>query len=298
MAYLFQAFKTISKTLRTSSEFFKNTPTTGLHINASGDRIKLIDLYAHNVIVDILKKNKFVGYISEEQDDIHFFNRKKDGILVAFDPIDGSKNIDSNINVGTIYTFLQYSAKEDKIIKVIEAGYCLYGFSTIALRANDEGVRLYTLNEDNHFEQTKIITKLGDEKIYSTNESYSDDINKEYKQLLNYYKSKKYNQRWIGCMVADCHQTIIRGGVFMYLTTLMRPIGKLRLFYEALPFSFIFSKLDGIGVDENHKNIIELVKDIEITKTPLHRTTSLILASKKEQQEIKTYVKSIQDEKT
>tara|TARA_Y100000591_G_C21786923_1_gene674328 strand:+ start:413 stop:1312 length:900 start_codon:yes stop_codon:yes gene_type:complete len=299
MSYLFQAFKTISKTLRTSSEFFKHNPTTGLHVNASGDKIKLIDLYAHNVIVDTIKNNnKIIGYISEEQDDIQFFNGKKDGIIVSFDPIDGSKNIETNTGVGTIYCFLQYSAKEDKITKVIEAGYCLYGFTTIVLRANDEGVTLYKLNSDDYFDKGKKVTSLGKEKIYAVNESHSDTINKEYKLLLSQYKSNKYNQRWIGCMVADCHQIITLGGVFMYLTSNKRPNGKLRLFYEALPFSFIFSKLGGIGVNENHKNILDIALSIEITKTPLHRTTSLILTSKEQQEEIKTFIRAVQEEKT
>jgi len=71
---------------------------------------------------------------------------KKDGIIVSFDPIDGSKNIETNTSVGTIYCFLQYSVKEDKITKVIEAGYCLYGFTTIVVRATDEEVTLYKLN--------------------------------------------------------------------------------------------------------------------------------------------------------
>lgn len=299
MGYLFHAFKTISKTLRTSSDFFKHNPTTGLHVNASGDKIKLIDLYAHNVIVDSIKNNKqIIGYISEEQDDIQFFSGKKDGIIVSFDPIDGSKNIETNTSVGTIYCFLQYSVKEDKITKVIEAGYCLYGFTTIVVRATDEEVTLYKLNSDDYFDRGKKITSLGTEKIYAINESHSDKINKEYKQLLAHYKSKKFNQRWIGCMVADCHQIITLGGVFMYLTSSKRPDGKLRLFYEALPFSFIFSKLGGIGVNENHKNIIDMVLNVEISKSPLHRTTSLILTSKEQQEEIKTFIKTVQDEKT
>ena len=299
MSYLFQAFKTISRTLRTSSEFFKHNPTTGLHVNASGDKIKLIDLYAHNVIVDSIKNNKkIVGYISEEQDNIHFFNKKKDGIIFCFDPIDGSKNIETNTGIGTIYCLLQYSSTKDKIVEVLEAGYCLYGFTTIALRANSDGVTLFSLNSDNNFETTKKISSLGNEKIYSTNESQFDSISKGYKLLINQYKMKKYNQRWIGCMVADCHQIITLGGVFMYLTSTKRPHGKLRLLYEALPFSFIFSKLDGIGVNENHESIIEIACNIQLSTSPIHRTTSLILTSQDQQEKIETFVNSVENEKT
>ena len=139
---------------------------------------------------------------------------------------------------------------------------------------------------------------MGREKIYATNESYNDNISKEYNLLLKHYKLKKYNQRWTGCMVADCHQIITLGGIFMYLTSDKRPKGKLRLFYEALPFSYIFSKLGGIGVDENHKNIIDIACDIEITKSPLHRTTSLILTSEEEEKQIQIFIESVRNEKT
>ena len=54
-------------------------------------------MIAHNYIVDSIKDlDNIVGYISEESDDIVYFeNRDFDyynTFILAFDPIDGSKN--------------------------------------------------------------------------------------------------------------------------------------------------------------------------------------------------------------
>ena len=54
-----------------------------------------------------------------------------------------------------------------------------------------------------------------------------------------------YNLRWVGSMVADCHRTLIQGGIFMYPGMEKKPEGKLRLAYESMPAWHLYLKLGG-----------------------------------------------------
>ncbi len=60
--------------------------------------------------------------------------------LVAFDPLDGSSNIDANVSIGTIFAIYRKPGEEsyepsvkDMLQpgnKLVAAGYCMYGSGT------------------------------------------------------------------------------------------------------------------------------------------------------------------------
>ena len=37
-----------------------------------------------------------------------------------------------------------------------------------------------------------------------------------YNKLIDQLIDEKYTMRWVGTMVADCHRTLIKGGIFAY----------------------------------------------------------------------------------
>ena len=41
-------------------------------------------------------------------------------------------------------------------------------------------------------------------------------LNWQVRHYISTYKMEGYNLRWVGSMVADCHRTLIQGGIFMY----------------------------------------------------------------------------------
>ena len=101
--------------------------------NPSGDQTKKLDQLSHNILLDALLKNEAVyGIISEEHDHIHKTPHSDASYIVAFDPLDGSSNIEYNITIGTIFAI--YALDENKQItsgnSIVAAGYCLYGFKT------------------------------------------------------------------------------------------------------------------------------------------------------------------------
>ena len=109
---LYDSFKKISRVVRYGNLEYMSSNLN--EKNASNDSIKQIDIIAQHYIIDSIKNiPNLIGYISEESEDVVFFEDKQIEndmslqYILAFDPIDGSKNLLSNITVGTIYILYQ-----------------------------------------------------------------------------------------------------------------------------------------------------------------------------------------------
>ncbi|MDA0849391.1 MAG: hypothetical protein O2827_06535, partial [Verrucomicrobia bacterium] len=181
---LYQAFKEISDILkyRDVTKLGENTD----EINESHDIKKNIDILTNDLIIDSLHYiPDVIGYVSEESEKLTIFPEKrhqKKGTIAVFDPLDGSKNVYSNITVGTIYGLYNYDVENDCICDVIETGYCLYGPSTILVKTmNNEKVGMYLLNICGMFDYIREVTKPSENTIYSINMSY------EYEKDIHYF---------------------------------------------------------------------------------------------------------------
>lgn len=273
---LYNAFKEVSSLLRFSNINLLGSDTNTT--NVSLDVQKNIDIMANKLIADALASiDDVVGYISEENDKL-FLKSDKDGYLVVFDPVDGSKNVKSNITVGTIYSVYEYDNKNDKILSIYESGYCLYGPATILVKTTQENtLEQYFLDEKNDFVRIGNLEKKTSNSILSVNMSYEYD--KDIKTFIRIMKNKGCTQRWIGAMVADCHQIILNGGTFIYPATKEKPKGKIRLLYEALPFSHIFSCLGGTAINTNKNNIIDHLEFVKLKNDRIHNETPIILSN-------------------
>ena len=288
---LYDSFKKISRVVRYGSLEYINSNID--KTNKSNDSIKRIDMIAHNYIIESISNlDNIVGYISEESDDIVYFeNRDNDyyiSYILAFDPIDGSKNLLSDITVGTIYCLYQFNTRTNTIEDIVESGYCLYGPRTILVRTNDDVVEHLSLSEEYIFNlDYNLSFENNNEKVYCVNESnrFSNELN----DLITFYKTNKYNQRWVGSMVADCHQVLCKGGIFMYPNSEKYPNGKLRLLYEVIPFSHIFKIAGGVGLDNNYNEILNIYKDYKVTSNNVHKSVPVILCSEKEHNNLINY---------
>ena len=288
---LYDSFKKISRVVRYGSIEYINSNID--KTNKSNDSIKRIDMIAHNYIVESIKDlDNIIGYISEESDDIVYFENRDDdyyiSYILAFDPIDGSKNLLSDITVGTIYCLYQFNTQTNTIEDIVESGYCLYGPRTILVRTNNDVVEHLSLSEEYIFNlDYNLSFENNNEKVYCVNESnrFSNELN----DLITFYKTNKYNQRWVGSMVADCHQVLCKGGIFMYPNSEKYPDGKLRLLYEVIPFSHIFKIAGGVGLDNNYNEILNIYKDYKVTSNNVHKSVPIILCSEKEHNNLVNY---------
>ena len=101
MNILKSSFIQISNLIRNSNNLTLGKENSSQ--NQTGDLVKELDILSHNIIVNEIKTiSDIAGYISEESDDI-CFTSPEGKYIIAFDPLDGSSNINSNISVGTIY---------------------------------------------------------------------------------------------------------------------------------------------------------------------------------------------------
>lgn len=288
------AFIKISKYLKEYDYSFSSMSNSPIK-NASNEHISTIDMYCNDIIVNNIKNIPYniIGYISEEINNIQFIKSVgKKNYILAFDPLDGSSNMESNINTGSIYCIYEYV--NNRLGRIIRAGYCLYGPSTILVDAYDNKVKMYRLDINNNFIFQKNLNfnnKLKS-KIYSINSSNIYD--KEINFLIQNYKKNNYSQRWVGTMVADCHRILINDGIFIYSGSTKFPNGKIRLYYEALPFAFIFSLAGGYGLNGGFKNIL---KNYNLYNTSnIHSRIPIILCSTYEYNNLTNLLELLENE--
>ncbi|MFT0772002.1 class 1 fructose-bisphosphatase [Psychrobacter aquimaris] len=263
--------------------------------NVQGEDQKKLDVLANDLLLDALAKNTHcAGVASEELDDATPAN--DDGsLLVLFDPLDGSSNIDINMAVGTIFSILPYerqgqtSENSDYLQagnKQLAAGYLLYGTSTVlALTIADKVVMFsldpetsdYVLIEDN----VQIDTDTSEYAINSSNYRYWRAPMQQYIDELIAgeagVRGRDFNTRWVAAMVGDVHRILCRGGLFTYPfdTKYAHKAGKLRLMYEANPMSLLIERAGGAATDA-----VNRILDIE--PNDIHQRVPVVLGSKNE----------------
>lgn len=278
----------------------------GIHGEAGGENIqgeaqKKLDVISNDLLLNALIHNPYcAGVASEELEYISPANA--DGtLLVTFDPLDGSSNIDVNMTVGTIFSILphpnvgQTATEADFLQKgqnQLSAGYFIYGTSTMLTLTLGQGVAMfsfdpltqtYILINDN----VKISEQTGEYAINASNERYWLNPIKQYISELVAgdlgVRNKDYNMRWVAAMIADVHRILIRGGVFMYPfdTKIAGKAGKLRLMYEANPMSFVMEQAGGASTDG-----VERILDIQ--PVAIHQRIPVVLGAKEEVEYVKT----------
>jgi fructose-1,6-bisphosphatase I len=250
--------------------------------NSSGDVQKKLDVISNDLMIDYLSKTEECSILlSEENDDLILVDDSKK-YIVAFDPLDGSSNIDCNCCVGTIFCVFEDNHSpnmSERILRkgdeIICAGYVLYGPATDFVITVGNGAEHFVLDRT----QSKYIylgnIHIGTKKIYSINESNYENWYPDMKKYVSQYKVKdtKYTHRYIGSMVADVHRTLLYGGMFSYPADVKNTDGKLRILYECFPMAKIVENAGGKAIigKQSSKRILE------ITPKNIHDRTPIIL---------------------
>lgn len=235
------------------------------NVNAYDEEVQKLDEYSNKLFVDVLSKTGLVSWIASEELPDPILVNKNGKYMVFFDPLDGSSNIDVNINIGSIFSI--YKTENNPLQpgnKLIASGYILYGPSVMLVYATENSVNGFTLDPSiGSFILSHKNIKIPEKgNIYSINEAMSDDWNDKTKKYINFLKSQKYKARYVGSMVADIHRTLIKGGVFLY------PGNKLRLNFEINPMGFLIKAAGGDVISEG-KNPLELIPDKIDQKIPV-----------------------------
>ena len=263
--------------------------------NVQGEDQKKLDVLANDLLLDALAQNSHcAGVASEELDDATPANI--DGsLLVLFDPLDGSSNIDINMAVGTIFSVLPYQrqgqiSENSDFLQAgnqqLAAGYLLYGTSTVLALTITDNVVMFSLDPDTNDyvlieNNVQIEADTSEYAINASNYRYWRAPMQQYVDELIAGKTgvrgRDFNTRWVAAMVGDVHRILCRGGLFTYPfdTKYANKAGKLRLMYEANPMSLLIERAGGGATDA-----INRILDIE--PTDIHQRVPVVLGSKNE----------------
>ncbi len=259
--------------------------------NVQGEQQQKLDVFANDVMTEALRRCKGVlGLVSEEDDEPVLFERGAEArFVLAFDPLDGSSNIDVNVNVGTIFGVRLVRGDEDVKATVLRpgteqvaAGYVVYGPSVVFVATvAGGGVSAFTLDDAGEFVQSAEAMQMPAQgPYYSTNEANAASWPGAYRDYLTVLLrgdlgGNAYSARYIGSLVADFHRTLLKGGVFLYPPTEKAPRGKLRLQYEANPLAMIAEVAGGAAVNGPERIL-------DLTAAGVHERTPLVVGSRRE----------------
>lgn len=229
-------------------------------INSSGDSQKKLDILSDEILTKNLQKETLIKAIASEEKPNLLINNKNGKYLVVYDPLDGSKNIELNLITGTIFGIFDFSSNKISGKNIIASGYALYGPTTQFVLAQEK-VELFQLKENNFIKIKNLSKNVG--KNYHINSSKINLWDEKTSSFVSDLNKNNYNSRWLGCMVADVHYIILKGGYFLYPSNSKNLDGKIRLLYEAMPMAFIVNKLGGNSDDFNDKLILDYDVKIE-----------------------------------
>jgi fructose-1,6-bisphosphatase I len=273
------------------------------HENVHGEKVQKLDVFAHQTIYRVLGSTGQLAVLASEEDEdvIHVPEGQPIGkYVVNFDPLDGSSNINANVNIGTIFSVLPRLTTtgsggiEDCMQpghRQLCAGYVMYGSSTMLVFTTGKGVHGFTFEPsvgEFLLSQPEIRTpKRG--RIYSANEGNYFKWSEGVKRYVDWVKmedgasGRPYSARYVGSLVADFHRNLLYGGVFLYPGDRRNPRGKLRVLYEAAPLAFIAEQAGGAASDGERR-----ILDLE--PTTLHERTPLYIGSLEDVRDCEAFV--------
>lgn len=273
--------------------------------NVQGEDVQKLDEYSDIIFSNTVgRSGEFSSMVSEERDML--FEPEHGSMysdyVIAFDPVDGSSNIDANISIGTIWgiyrrvstgerpdpaditDFLQPGSKQ------VAAGYAIYGSSTMFVFSTGNGVDGFTLDPTiGEFILTHPKMEMPkDGSVYSCNEgnymSWSPGVRAYIDSLKGVNgDGKSKSLRYVGSLVADFHRTLLKGGIFLYPGDSKHKRGKLRHLYECAPLAFLAEQAGGMA--SNGKGRL-----LDVVPETIHERSPLFLGSEKMVKEVEQYL--------
>lgn len=262
--------------------------------NIQGETQKKLDVISNDLLKEYLLQSGTVKALASEEEESIVVGDQNGRYLVAFDPLDGSSNIDINSMVGTIFSI--FNAPETATVSEQDflqpgrqqtaAGYILYGPSVMLVISTGNGVSMYTLDQ----RIGEFILTVDKVSIDADTKEFAINMSNQrfWAAPMQHYiadllagsdgpRNKNFNMRWVAAMVADVHRILCRGGLFTYPWDKREPEkpGKLRLMYEANPMGLLVEQAGGAAYTD--KGPI-----LDIQPQHIHQRVPVILGAKNE----------------
>lgn len=254
--------------------------------NTSGDLQLALDIQSDLLIQKELSKINSVRAIFSEEKESHLPCFANGTYCIAYDPIDGSSLIGSNLSVGTIFGIYLESFEARNLIA---SGYILYGprLEIILAKKGEEGLlhaRFHPQSKTWDNQERLFLEQKGQVNAPGGSQK---DWSPKHKAMIDSLFAQGYHLRYSGGMVPDLHQILLKkGGLFSYPATTRNPQGKLRKLFEVFPFALIFECAGGGAIDGKNRLL-----DLNITSC--HESCACFFGS---QEEIKKVKEAYKDE--
>ncbi len=250
--------------------------------NIFGEEQVALDVLADKIIMQNLQVCRLVSHVISEEQDKEITcdcKRNKEVYSVAYDPLDGSSLVETNLAIGSIFSifegdgFIGRTGREQ-----VAAINVVYGPRTTLVYTTGKGTHEFTLNDVGEFTLTKENIQVREtSKKFAPGNLRAGNINAKYKKLVNYWMDNEYTLRYSGGMAPDINHILMKGeGIFTYPANPPKyPNGKLRLLFECNPFSFLMEQAGGTS-SNGDKDVLDMkIEDA-------HQRTTIYIGSKKE----------------
>lgn len=256
--------------------------------NVQGEAVKKMDVYTNQVFISVFEQSGLVCRLASEEMEKPYYipeNCPVGRYTLLYDPLDGSSNVDVNLNVGSIFSIRKQEGEDldgtaqDLLQagrKQIGAGYILYGPSTMLVYSIGTGVHAFildpSLGEFILAQENIQIPEHG--PIYSVNEGNFWQWDEPLRDYIRYvHRHEGYTARYGGALVGDFHRILFQGGVFLYPGTVKQPEGKLRLLYESAPMAYLIEQAGG-------RATTGMQEIMDVIPKKIHARTPLIIGSR------------------
>ncbi|GAC1534870.1 MAG: class 1 fructose-bisphosphatase [Candidatus Velthaea sp.] len=274
-------------------------------INVQNEEQKALDVIANDIMLrECEVGGQVCGMASEELEYPYTIppDYPRGRYLLAFDPLDGSSNLDVNVTVGTIFGILRAPDGVTEPVAAdflqagtsqVAAGFALYGATSMIVLTLGDGVHAFTLDREiGAYTLTHPNMRIPEEAcefaINASNERFWEPPVQRYVEECIQGKTGPrgvdFNMRWVASLVAEVYRILVRGGLFMYPRDSRDPAkpGKLRLLYEANPMAMIVEQAGGAASTGR-----ERILDLE--PSGLHQRVPLLLGSRREVERLCSY---------
>ncbi len=198
--------------------------------------------------------------------------------LLAFDALDGSRNLDVDVAVGTIFSILRapdgvtVAAAADFLqpgTSQVAAGFALYGPSSTIVITLGAGVHGFTLDREigaytlTHPDM-RIPADTCEFAINASNERVWEPPVRHYVEECVKGRAgprgSDFTMRWVDSLAAEVYRILVRGGLFIDPRAMEEPgkQGRLRLLYEAAPMAMIVEQAGGAATT-GRQRILDVV---------------------------------------